>query len=347
MEQKQPLVSINLLTWDGEKYVRDCLKSVFSQTYPNLEILALDNGSKDKTVEYLKEAEEKKENFKVVSLYPENIGFSAGHNHLIRESQGKYILCLNQDMVLDPNFIQKAVEIFEKNRKIGSVQGKLLRWQLGMPASHDSRGYHVSHIIDTTGLVYLKNRRIINREQGQLDEGKFEKIEEIFGADGAAPIYKREALEDTALKGEYFDEDFFAYKEDVDLAWRLRLNGWKSFYQPKAIAWHDRTAGDNATRNYFAVIRERMKVSKFGKYLAFKNGRLMQIKNEQMGVLISHLPWFLPKEIGSWGYVLLFERYTWKAIKDLFKQMPLAYRKRKIIMANKKVSSREMAKWFK
>ncbi len=347
MPKNQPLVSISLLTWNGEKYIKDCLKSVLNQTYPCLEILALDNGSEDRTVEHLKEVEKKRKDFRIISVCPKNIGFSAGHNCVIKQSQGKYVLCLNQDIVLDPNFIQKAVEVFEKDGEIGSVQGKLLRWQLGMPASHDSRGYHVSHVIDTTGLVCLKNRRIINREQGQLDQGKFEKIEEIFGADGAAPVYRREALEKTALKGEYFDEDFFAYKEDVDLAWRMRLYGWKSIYQPKSIAWHDRTAGDNATRNYFAVIRERLKVSKFGKYLAFKNGRLMQIKNEQPGILISHLPWFLPKEIGSWGYVLLFERYTWKAIKDLFKQMPLAYKKRKVIMENRKVSSQEMRKWFR
>ncbi|MFH1671751.1 MAG: glycosyltransferase family 2 protein [Candidatus Portnoybacteria bacterium] len=347
MSENNPLVSINLLTWNGEKYIKDCLKSVLNQNYPNLEILVVDNGSIDNTLEYVREVEEKKKSLRIVFTYPKNIGFSAGHNHLISESKGKYILCLNQDVILDDNFVKEAVEILEKDRRIGSVQGKLLRWQVGMPTSQKPKGYQVSHVIDTTGLVCLKNRRIISRRQGQLDQDKAEKKEEIFGADGAAPVYRREALEDVALNGEYFDEDFFAYKEDVDLAWRLRLRGWKTFYQPKSIAWHDRTAGDNMVRNYLAVIKERLKISRFGKYLAFKNGRLLQIKNEQPGILITHLPWFLPKEIGAWGYVILFERYTWRAIRDLFRQMPSAFRKRKLIMANKKVSSREMRKWFK
>jgi len=345
MPQNNPLVSINLLTFNGKKYVADCLKSVFNQTYPNLEILVVDNGSTDRTTDYLKKLP-RRPNLKTI-FNKKNVGFSVGHNQGIRESKGKYILCLNQDIVLDPNFIQKAVELLKRDEKISAVQGKLFRWQIGMPASEESEGYQVSRILDTTGLAFLKNRRIINQEQGQLDEGQSEKIKEIFGADGAAPVYRRKALEDIVLNGEYFDEDFFAYKEDVDLAWRLRLYGWKTVYQPKSIAWHDRTAGDNATRNYFIVIKERLKISKFGKYLAFKNGRLMQIKNEQIGAFLRHLPWLLPKEVASWIYVLLFEKYTWKAIKDLIKQTPLALRKRKIIMANKRVSSREMASWFK
>ena len=73
----------------------------------------------------------------------------------------------------------------------------------------------------------------------------------------------------------------------------------------------------------------------------------MQIKNERAGILLRHLLWFLPKEVGAWGYVLLFEHYTWQAIKELFKQAPRAWQKRKIIMARKRISDKEMARWFK
>jgi len=334
MEQNHPLVSVNLLTWNGEKYLKGCLDSIFSQTYSKIEILVLDNGSTDKTVEYLK----KQDNLRVIGFNKKNIGFAAGHNRLIQESQGEFVLCLNQDVVLDKDFILKTIKIFSQDNKISSVQGKLLRWE---------RGNQVTHIIDTTGLLVLKNRRIINQGQGEIDQGQFEKVKEIFGPDGAVPVYRKKALEDVKIDGEYFDESFFAYKEDVDLAWRLRLYGWKSIYQPKAIAYHDRTAGDSFALSYINIIKERLKISKFGKYLAFKNQRLMQIKNEQIGVLLRHLPWFLPKEIGAWGFATIFERYTWKAFIDLFKQMPSAFKKRKIIMKNKKVSSKEIRKWFK
>lgn len=334
MQQNHPLFSINLLTYNGEKYIEDCLDSVLSQTYPYIEILVIDNASTDQTVGCL-ERFSKRENLRII-FNRKNIGFAAGHNQAIKESRGKFILCLNQDVVLDKDFIAKAVAVFQKDDKIAAVQGKLLRVR---PLE--------SNIIDTTGLVMLKNRRIINRGQGQIDQGQFEKKEEVFGADGAGPVYRREALEDVQINGQYFDEDFFCYKEDVDLAWRMRLYGWKIIYQPKAIAWHARTAGDSAAKNYFAIVKERLKISKFAKYLAFRNQRLMQLKNEQVWLLLKHLPWFLPKEIASWFYVLFFEKYTCSAIKDLFKKMPRAWQKRKIIMTKKRVEARKIEKWFK
>lgn len=345
MKQNHPLVSINLLTYNAEKYIKSCLGSVFSQDYPELEVLIIDNASTDGTIEYLKKLP-KKPNLHII-FNKKNIGFAAGHNQGIRKSKGNFILCLNQDVVLDSNFVSEAIKTFQMDSKIASVQGKLLRWNLGLPTSNQFTDYKISHIIDTIGFIIFKNRRIINREQGQIDQGQFEKVEEIFGADGAAPVYRKEALEDVKVEKKYFDEDFFCYKEDVDIAWRLRLNGWNSIYQPKAVAWHARTAGDSAAKNYFAIMRERLKIGKFGKFHAFKNQRLMQLKNEQPLLFLKHLPWFLPKEIISWIYVLLLERYTWKAIRDLFKLTPRAWKKRRMIMANKKVDAKEMEKWFK
>ena len=127
----------------------------------------------------------------------------------------------------------------------------------------------------------------------------------------------------------------------------MLLYGWQTIYQPAAIAWHWRGSGDSATRTPWGIIKERRKINQFAKYLSFKNQRLMQLKNDQGWLLLKHLPWFLPKEIASWLYVLLFERYTWRAIKDLFKQMSRAWQKRKIIMAKKKIGVKEMGKWFR
>ena len=346
MVQNHPLVSISLLTWNGEKYIKDCLNSVFNQTYSNLEILIRDNNSEDRTVQYIKDIKKRHKNLKFF-LNPKNVGFAIGHNQTIKKSKGDFILCLNQDVVLNKDFILKAIKLFKKDKKTASVQGKLLRWQKGLSISNDYSDYQITHIIDTVGLLILKNRRIVNKGQGEIDEGQFENIEEIFGPDGATPIYRRKALEDVKINNEYFDEDFFAYKEDVDLAWRLRLYGWKSFYQPKSIAYHDRTAGDSFALSYINIIKERLKINKFGKYLAFKNQRLMQIKNEQIGSFIKYFPNFLIKEISSWGYVLLFERYTYKAIKDLLKLIPKVLKKRKIIMRKKRINSKEINRWFK
>ena len=177
------------------------------------------------------------------------------------------------------------------------------------------------------------------------------KTEEVFGADGALPVYRRAALEEAKIaideREEYFDEDFYMYKEDVDLAWRLRLLGWQAIYSPRVIAWHARTSGDSEAKNYLAIIKERLKINRFSKQLSFKNQRLAQIKNEQFFLLARHIFYWLPKEIASWFFVILFESYTRQAIKELFKQAPLAWKKRGIIMARKKMSEAEMKKWFK
>lgn len=314
-------VSVNILTYNGEGLIGKCLKSVLGQTYENLEILVIDNNSQDKTVAIAKE-------FKVkVIENSKNLGFSAGHNLGIRESRGEYVLCLNQDVVLDRDFIKYAVEAIEKNPaspagvgEIGSIQGKL---------------YKKDKILDATGLIMLKNRRFINRGQGEEDKNQYQ-AGEIFGVDGAAPLYRRTALENTKINNEYFDEDFFCYKEDVDLAWRMKLYGWKAVFEPRAIGYHLRGAGEKAVKNYISVALARRKIPQLAKFYSFKNDRLMRIKNEIPSLFFRDFFSIIIKEIGAWAYVIFFEKYGFKAIRFLFKQIPGAIKKRKIIMANKK-----------
>ncbi len=148
-------------------------------------------------------------------------------------------------------------------------------------------------------------------------------------------------------KFEYFDEDFFMYKEDVDLAWRMRLYGWKTIYEPNAIGYHLRGAGEGAVSSYLKIAKARRKISQLAKYHSFKNQRLMQIKNELCALFLAHFCRIIIKEVGSWIYVLFFEKYTWKAIKQLVKKIPKAGRKRKIIMNRKRATASEMKKWFK
>ncbi len=347
------LVSINILTYNAQDLIEPCLNSVLKQTYKNFEVLVIDNASDDETLKRVK-------NFPVKTIEnKKNLGFATGHNIGIKQSRGGYVLCLNQDikseraikvnitimrafiqlrkMVSNYSELFRKVEAMEKNDKIGSVQCKLLKIRnMNRPKSN---------IIDSTGLLAYKNRRIVSRGQGEKDKGQYKKGE-IFGVDGAAPLYRRKALEDIKIDDEYFDEDFFAYKEDVDLAWRLRLYEWKAVYQPKAVAYHLRTAGEKAVRNYISVAKERRKLSKFAKFHSFKNDRLMRIKNELPDLFLRDILYIIIKEIGAWAYVLFFERYTWKAIKSLIKQIPKARKKREIIMKRKRVGAKEMGEWF-
>lgn len=323
------LVSVNILTHNGEKLINPCLDSVLKQTYPDIDILIIDNASKDNTLKNI-------HNINIIKN-KKNLGFAKAHNIGIKKSKGDYILCLNQDVVLDKDFVKNTVKRLEKNKKAAAVQAKIYKVK--------KQGSINKEQIDTTGLIILKNRRAISRGQGEKDKGQY-KAGEVFGADGAAPLYSRKALEDVKINNEYFDEDFFCYKEDVDLAWRFQLYNWKTFYEPKAIAYHLRGAGDSAVRKPREIIKQRKKISELAKYYSFKNQRLMQIKNELLGLFFSDIFYILIKEISAWIYVLVFETYTLKVVKDLIKEIPSAWEKRKIIMLNKKIKSKQLKKWF-
>jgi GT2 family glycosyltransferase len=276
-----------------------------------------------------------------------NLGFGGSHNVGMRQATGDFILCLNADCELDKDYVKYALETFDENPRIGSVQGKLIN-----PKTNK---------LDTSGLLIFKNRRVINRGQGDEDKGQFNKPEEIWGVDGAAPVYRRAALEDTkipisfsvgprevseGLRFEYFDEDFFAYKEDIDLAWRMRSAGWRAMYQPKSVAYHDRSAGEGTAKNPFEMIKARKGISEFAKFHSFANQRLMQIKNETPRLFFKYLPLILAKEILSWTYILFFERYGVKSAVNFFKLLPRAVKKRKYVMAKKRVGDREIESWF-
>lgn len=343
--------SINLLVYNGLKFLPQCVESVLNQSYKEYDFLIIDNNSVDGSRDYLETLRQSAPRIKII-FNEKNIGFAAGHNIGIKESDSEYVLCLNQDVVLDKDFLKNAIEILDKDDKMGALQPKLLRLE-----EIDGK-LQKTNIIDTTGLIMLKNRRIINRHQGKILDsrpacriGGFEILDEIFGADGAAPIYRRRTLENIKIPAdnnnfEYFDENFFIYKEDVDLAWRMRLFGWKTVYAPDIVGWHSRGARDSAKIKYLDIIRERKKIPQFSKFYSFKNQRLMQIKNELPLLLFIHSPWWLPKEIASWFFVLFFEHYTVKATSELFAQIPAAFKKRKFIMRNKKINAREAKKWF-
>lgn len=334
------LVSVNVLTYNGEKLIGPCLNSVLEQTYSHIEILVIDNESKDKSVEVVEKLKTENKKFPIRIIKNEkNIGFAAGHNQGIREGRGEYVFCLNQDVVLEKDFIEKIVERLDRDDKIGAIQGRLYKI--------DDINNPKKEIIDTTGLLIFKNRRVVNRGQGEKENGQYGEGEEVFGADGAAPVYRRKALEDTKINNEHFDESFFCYKEDIDLSWRMRVLGWKIIYEPKAIGYHLRGAGEGAVIGPRQIIEQRKKISPFAKFYSFKNQRLMQIKNEFPGLFFHNIFSILIKEIGAWMYVLGFERYTWKAIKELIKQIPDARKKRKFIMSRKRVNVKEMVQWFK
>lgn len=335
-----PLVSINIVVYNEEKRIKKCLEAVFNQTYKNYEILVFDNCSNDKTLEVIKtEFPEALASGKIkIFKADKNYIFGPGQNRAAKMTSGKYILGLCADVWLKESFIEEAVKIMEVDIKIGALQAKIFRLIDGDRSS----------IIDTAGFEIFKSRRIVNRGHGAKDEGQFNKAEEIFSYEGACPFWRREALEDTAIWNEYHDEDFVWYGDDIDLGWRMHLMGWKNYFMPSVIAWHERQTTKRLSTGKLDFIHQRKTLPKKKKMLDWVNMHLAFVKND-LGIFEwPDIYLFLKRELMLFGYALIFEPYTiFVGMPRLIKYLPRALKKRKGIMKRRKISTEEIKKWYR
>ncbi|MDA3840514.1 MAG: glycosyltransferase family 2 protein [Patescibacteria group bacterium] len=266
-EKNSPKIVLGGILYDSKdgkyktsKYLETFLDSVLSQDYQNISLVFVDNSS-----------EEENENKRIIQeKYPEaeiifagsNLGFAKGNNLAIRRAlkdKADYFLALNIDMILEPNFVSEMVNVMIKNPQAASATGKIRRWDF---LNRDSETKGKTNYIDSAGIEATKEHRFIDRGQGEIDHGQYDREEEIFGPSGAAGIYKMESLEDVAFvneenKKEYFDELMFMYKEDVDLAYRLQLAGYKSIYTPLAVVHHDRSLS-RVGKGIIGIVRGRL-----------------------------------------------------------------------------------------
>src|SRR5215467_2348414 len=222
-------VSVTIVTYNSGRFIKRCLESVLAQKYSQKEIIVVDNASDDGTVDILEQFEDRCQ----VVYNSENIGFAAAQNQAIGLSNGDWVLTLNPDVLLLPNFIQALVDAGQIQPKIGTVCGKLL----AMTASFD---IPARPLVDSTGIYFNPMLRHLDRGSQEVDNGHYLKYEYVFGATAAAALYRREMIDDVSLDGEFFDSDFFVYREDADVAWRAQLMGWKSLYVPYARGYHVR-----------------------------------------------------------------------------------------------------------
>lgn len=340
-------VTVQIVTYNNESDINECIVSVLVQTHTNYKIQIIDNASIDATINIIEGAIREKtqlstNNYSIIHN-KSNLGFSAAHNQGFRLSDSKYVLVLNPDVVLTSTFIEKLVKYLESDPQAGAACGKLLLLDVeGQPTS----------IIDSTGLSMHKNRRCFDRGQGQLDEGQYDEEEYIFGSSGAAVLYRREMLEcikttdgitnplgpelPPLVSDEYFDESFFAYKEDIDLSWRAQLMGWNCRYIPTAVAYHARGWQSG----------KRSKIPRFIQIHSFKNRYLMMIKNEEWQNLFIHLPLILLFELGALFYMAFRATFLFKGYPILLRLLKPTLEKRKQIMASKRIPFWYIRKWF-
>jgi GT2 family glycosyltransferase len=347
-------VSVAIVTYNAIKYLDDCLKSIFSQTFKDFKVLVIDNASEDGTVEHLRK------NYPQVTVLQnfKNLGLAKAYNQAIKFWESEYVLLANQDIILQLDFLEKLIKVAAHHPAAASFGGKILK------LSHDEDKRDLGpEIIDTTGIVATKSRRFYDRGAGEEDKGQYDQAGEIFGLSANLVLYRREALEKVKIKNlknregfkftttfdyyEYFDEDFFMYKEDVDLAWRLQLAGYSAWYLPSAEAYHYRSAFGHAEFNHLITIKDRRRKSKFVNRLSYKNHWLVLVKNEFWSNFLLHLPWIIFYELKKFVYVLVLEVGTLKSVGEFFRLLPNIRDKRKQIKILRRVGAKEIRKWFK
>jgi GT2 family glycosyltransferase len=241
MKTKPGLVSVVIINFNSAAHIGRCIKTIEEQSYSEIEILALDNGSTDRSLSIVQQMA----NEGRLSLYAsENIGSSRANNLGIRKSCGEFVLVLNADAFPFPDYIEQCVAAFRRDDLIGTVIGKLVS---------DSD----TSIIDSAGIYFYREGVACDRGSGEKDCGQYDKQELVDGACCAAAIYRRTMLEDIRIGEEYYDEDFFAFIEDVDLSFHAGVRGWTTLYLPSAVARHVRGGSTDKMTEFVYCLCER------------------------------------------------------------------------------------------
>ena len=245
-----------------------------------------------------------------------NAGFAVANNQALDLAAGEFILLLNYDAILEPRYISTLVESLRSDPRRGSATGKLLR-----PAAP---GQPV--LLDSTGHVMYRNVQATNRGEEEMDRGQYDRPEEVFGVCAAAALYRRAMLEDVKVEGEVLDATFFSYLEDVDLDWRARLRGWRSWYEPSAVAVHHRSASGG---------RFTMRIQRH----IFKNRILMLIKNDGGAGFYRRLPGIAAFTAAKLLLGVAHGPAFLGALSDIMRLYPVARRKRALVQSRRTISA--------
>ncbi len=322
---QSPAAAISIVTFNSARYIRQCLQHVFAQSVPGLEVVILDNASTDGTPNILREYETQAR----VIYNQRNNGFAGGQNQAIRATTAPWVLTLNPDVRLSPTFLSEAIAAGEKDKAIGTVCGKLLTMQADFEIPTDAH-------FDSTGIYFMPNMRHLDRGSHEPDRGQFDRAEYVFGATGAAALYRRAMIDDVACNGEFFDEDFFAYREDADLAWRAQWLGWKCLYTPSAVAWHVRHVLPSNRESVPAVLNMH----------SVKNRFLMRMKNATLGLYARFGLAMTIRDCAVLASCLLREHSSLRAFPLIAKALPRTLRKRRDLMRRRRVTNGYVVSWF-
>ena len=309
-------VTVIIITWNKENLLKNCLSSLEKQTYKNFQTIVVDNGSSDRTIEFIKEFYPK---IKIINL-EKNLGFSIAANEGIKASESKYVILLNNDTVVDKNFVKNLFESLDNHREYCACTAKII-------------DYFNKNILASAGDIMNNVGQSFSRGFGDRID-KFDRPEEVFLITGGASIFRKNVFK----KIGFFDEDYFMYGEDSDWCFRAQLFGYKFCYEPKAIVYHYCKA---TSKSMIKIID----------YFHFRNMTLTILKNFPLGIFFKRWRFItIPLVHLNTFFYMTIRGHLKEAIKADFwimKHLHQIVRKRLAIQSKRKVSIDYINNWLK
>jgi GT2 family glycosyltransferase len=302
-------VSIILVAHESAADLPVSLASAVAQRGVSTEILVVDNASGDASGAIATMFEP---HVRVLAL-SENVGFAAAMNAGIEATSGRYVLSLNPDCRLAPDFAATLARRMDARPDAGSASGRIYRAE-GARLDPTSR-------LDSTGIVFTASGRHFDRGSEKEAEGRYLEEENVAGTTAAAGFYRREALQSARISTGYFDSDFFLYREDADLAWRLARLGWKCLYVPSAVAWHRRANLPERRRSQSPAANRH----------SVKNRFLLRVNNQTREEFWRTLVPTLARDLVVLGACLTVERSSLPAFSWLWRNRRRLWQKRREI----------------
>jgi GT2 family glycosyltransferase len=325
------VVTVGIVLHDSADDIRACLSAIADQTRRPDAVVVFDNASADDGLGRARAAMPDAR----FATSSHNVGFAAAHNRVMALEPGDVHVLLNPDCRLAPGFIERAVEALEADPGIGAVSGRLLRFR-GETPDGGPLSEAADDVLDSTGMVAERNRRVLDRSSELPAVGRDLAGSDVFGVSGAAAVYRRTMLEDVAFDGEFLDEAFFAYREDVDLAWRAQLLGWRCRYVPTALARHRRRVAPGRRARLPARINR----------LSIANRWRMIAKNELAEGWRRDWRAILARDVQILGYCALREQRSLLAVMDVAGDAARLRARRRDVMRRRRADDDEVLDWF-
>jgi GT2 family glycosyltransferase len=320
-------VAVCLVTHNSAADVPGWLEAVGRLEHRPLEIVVADCASSDDSLDAARRHAPPGIPLQILDL-GENRGFTGGMNAAIAASGTRWVLALNPDARPAPDYLARLLACAASHPELrtGALTGRLVR-----PAAPDG-----SRLLDACGMRLTRTWRHLDRGSGEPDRGQYMRPERVFGATGAACLYRREALDDAAVEGEVFDTRFHSFREDAELCFRLRERGWEILYEPAAVTEHRR----------FNLPERRSAMPALVNYHSLKNRYLLRLYHQTAGNLLHTLLPTLVRDLMAFGWVLLRERTSLPAYGWLWTHRREILSRRRLIQGRRTAPAAAIDHWF-